>query len=822
MDLPWERLGLGRFAVLSRGSPLLFVRGEPHPRAKVTQAEGIPLVAWGPPEGAGTADAIDLELLARVLVPTLADHTLESLCHRYGISLQSGRECEAIGALFVFLLAQGLSFQPELLSLLSRLLPAATGGLLDRLVPLAVGRPSAAEAPQKRGEAAATSIEEAFSEGGAIAEGLAAFEDRPGQKEMATLVAYTFTGGGALAVEAGPGIGKTFAYLVPAILHLRADRAARLVVSTRTKPLQEQLYNKDLPFLTSRLDPDLAVALLKGRENYACLRRWEVVLGEVLGGLERDLLPSLAPFASWLFRTETGDIEECSAFLADPNSSSLWPRLRDDPQRCLGPMCPFVEDCFSFAARRRAQGASLVVVNHSLLLADRRAGGEILGNYSYLVVDEAHALEGATRQAFTLTLTHASLDALLLEVAPPAGRQSGWIAALAPDEGTFGRVHELVLALRDMNGRLFSTLDRVLPTEVRGRTPPLSGLRAQVEPLGRTLELLRAALEEIAEGLPEPEGRREGERLVAGLDEVTSVLASLFDPGAENTVRWYERTDDGIALHASPIEVAPILAEALFPRLDGIVLTSATLSSNDGFAYLRGALGLDAAPQPLVCAAVESPFSYEEGMRVYLLDFLPPVDGPEEGYADALASLVGAVAKGTGRKVLVLFTSHRLLRAVHDRIAGRHGVLAQGVHGPKSKVIERFRAKKGGTILLGTDSFWEGVDLPGKDLEILIVTRLPFPVPTDPIFAALEERLEGVGKDPFLELSVPQAILKLRQGIGRLIRTRTDRGAVILTDRRILEKSYGSRFAASLPVPGRRVSDLGDLLLDLEDWFRHP
>lgn len=820
IDLPWDRLGLARFLVGDSHGVLLFADGKPQISRESATADGLPVVTYA--HQGGMDQAIDLELLARTLLPTQADHGLEALCAHYAVPITATAEREAIGALLGHLLAEALSFPPDLLSILSELLPQATGGLVGRLVPLA--RPAEHKASSREAtEVPATSVEDALGPGGAVAFGLETYEDRPGQRNMAGAIDGILAHGGTLAVEAGPGTGKTFAYLVPAILHLRSNPADRLVVSTRTKQLQEQLFQSDLPFLVSRLYPPLSVALLKGRENYACLRRWEVVLGETAHGLEKGLLTALAPFASWLFRTETGDIEENAAFFKDESAPALWARLRDHPRHCPGPLCPFVQDCFSFAARRRAREASLVVVNHSLLLADLRSGREILGDYPYLVIDEAHSFEGATRQAFTSTLAKETLEVLLAEMESPVGhRASGWLARLllAEDDSSVQRAKASVTAVRAMNSHLFAALEAALPNEARGRTPSLDAIRPQADRLAQSMAELGLAIEEAGEAAANEECRSEGDRLVAELTVARDLLVSLFEPETENATHWFERTDGEASLHVSPVEVAPILASALYPDLEGLVLTSATLSSGDAFAYLRESVGLESSPGPLTCTVVEGPFSYDQCMRIYVPGFLPPVDGREDDYADSLSSLVSALAETTERKTLVLFTAHRLLRAVRDRLGGQRAVLAQGFDGPHSKLIEQFRAAEGGTILLGTDSFWEGIDLPGEDLEVLIITRLPFPVPTDPLLAALGERMECLGRDPFLDLALPQAILKLRQGVGRLVRRRTDRGAVILTDRRVLSRSYGGYFTRSLPVPSRGVDTLAELLSDLDEWFR--
>jgi ATP-dependent DNA helicase DinG len=820
MELPWGELGLSKFLALDSHGTLLFVDGESRPEARAEPGEELPCVSYTVEED--NARVIDLRLISRVLLPTLPEHTVKSLCAHYKIPHHTERE--ATGTLFAFLIAEALALDRDLISLLSQLLPAPSGELLAHMVPLVKrGNPPAHHeaVPKELHAGPGTSVEEVLS-GEIIGKGLIAFEDRIGQKEMAKLVSRTFEEGGTLVVEAGSGTGKTFAYLIPALLYLRSHDTAHLVVSTRTKQLQEQLYTKDLPFLISCLSPNLKVALLKGRENYICLRRWQLVLGEITQGLERDLFPVLAPLVTWLFKTKTGDIEENSVFLADPQARALWPRLRDDPRHCLGTICPFFDDCFSIAARRRAKGANLVVVNHSLLLADLKADQGILGDYQYLVVDEAHALEGATRQAFTSTLTQRTLDGLLAEIEPPARRQmGGWIARLSRPRADkqIARVRELAGVLRVINARLFTGLADCLALKRRGPTPLVDDLYPEVERILRTLKELQSAIEKIGEAVDELEARREADGLIAEIEAVVALFAALFGPLEENTVHWYERMNEGVVLHSSPLEVATSLKEALYPKLKGLVLTSATLSLGGGFSYLRESLGLADAPREVTYTTVECPFSLNERMRLYLAEFLPPVDGPNEVYAKAIASLVSQVARETKRKVLVLFTSYLLLRAVHARIERDLHVVAQGIDGPRSKVIEQFRESDGGAILLGTDSFWEGVDLPGKDLEVLVITRLPFPVPTDPVLCALGERLAHEGRDPFLRLSVPLAILKLRQGAGRLIRTRNDRGVIIITDHRILHKSYGHLFTTSLPVTGRKMSSLRELLLDLHSWF---
>lgn len=823
MHLPWKELGLSRFVVQDSSEKLLFVDGKTQLGKELDAAKGLVSIVYDEGE---TPRAINLRLLAKVFLPTLPDHSLSSLCAYYHIPLEQLHRKEAIGTLFAFLIEEGLRLNPEVISLLGHLLPPSTGELVRHLLPLAEAvETKTEEEPLRPTQAPVISTKEALSSNGVIAQQLPGFEIRPAQQKMASLVAQVFEQGGTLAAEAGAGTGKTFAYLVPALLHLRVDSEERLVISTRTKQLQEQLFLKDLPFLISQLNPQLKVALLKGRENYLCLRRFETMLVEVIEGLEQHVGPLFALLVNWRFQTGTGDIEENGAFLCDSGWRALWARLHDDPRHCPGPDCPFFGDCFSFAARRHAREADLVVVNHSLLLADLQAGGGILGGYKYLVVDEAHALERAVRQAFTTTLTWYTLDDLTARIERVKGRGSASFIhnlSLSKDDKRVVRLREFVSTLRAANTHLFSSLDTHFADEGRGRLPGMDEFRPLVKQVVSTIDRLKEVLEQIGEALADPEKKHEAEGLTLEAEADSSLFQTLFGPPKENHVHWYERRERGIALRDSPLEIAGFLQEPLYPRLAGLILTSATLSLEGRFSYLGKTLGLDAAPKDVNYALLESPCSDNGRMSIYFPEFLPPVDGLIENYADAISSLVSAIVATMKRKVLVLFTSYSLLRAVEQRISEAVVVLSQEPDAPRSKLLEQFRGIKGGAVLLGTDSFWEGVDLPGAELEILVITRLPFPVPTDPVFLAMTERLRERGEDPFINLAIPQALLKLRQGTGRLIRKRTDRGSVIITDSRVFRKRYGQFFAACLPISGKRVRTQDELLANLRSWFSCP
>jgi len=814
MALPWKGIGLARVLVIADGGASLFVEGHLS-KSSTEEEEGIPRVAY-----VGDTETLDLRLLARTLHPTLPGHSLPKLCKHYGIA--DGDDPEILFSLFSFLIEGFLKLSPELLTLLAQVLSPPNSDFIRRMIGFARPQEKATGKRVPPTSPPKLSLDQVLAPDGPLARDLPGFELRFGQAEMSERVLNVLENGGTAVVEAGPGTGKTFAYLIPALIHLRDHDGTRVVLSTRTKQLQEQVFHKDLPFLSQRILPSVQVSLLKGRRNYVCLRRWQIVLGELIEGLERDLLTCLAPVARWLFATDTGDIEENAAFLSDPQAKLLWRRMYDDPHRCLGQSCPFYDDCFSIAARRRARKADLVVVNHSLLLADQQIDQGILGDYECLIVDEAHAMEPAARQAFTVSLSVHSVDSLLRAIEHPLGRRTGgWLARLpyARTDARIRKVRDLLNTLHGANTALFSSIARGL-ARGRGRAPVLSPFEKQMSEIVRELGTLTRSLESLADAAETPEIEHEANGLIAEGEEIVIAFHKLFSPPDENSVHWYEFINDEPYLHTSPLSVAPFLEKSLYPRIESLVLTSATLSQAGDFTYLDEALGLSESPGEKEQAIVAGPFSYEHEMKLLIPEFLPPVTDTE-AYASVLAKCVEQIANKIGHKTLILFTSYKLLRAVHDTLDGNVLVLAQGIDGPRSKLIERFKESEGSTVLLGTDSFWEGVDLPGDALEVLIITRLPFPVPTDPVFSALADKMAKLGKDPFSDLSIPRAILKLRQGVGRLIRTTSDHGVVIITDQRILRKSYGKLFTAALPVEGERVASLENLISEVTTWL-HP
>jgi len=828
MAVPWAALQLSQFRISADAETLLYVDGLLS--NSTLPADDIPTIVYS--DGSESVDRgtsiIDLELVARALYPTLDRHDLSSVCAHHGLADTYG--VAAVGHLFAAFLRDALRLDRELIALLSQLLPESTGELFGRI--LLHASPPAGEtgdsdtvkpidAPGRAAGGVQHTVEEVLGRDGVISQALPGYEFRSGQVKMADLVDGTFHSGGALVAEVGPGTGKTFAYLVPALLYLEEVPAARMIISTRTKQLQEQLFAKDLPFLVAKIAPAMGTALLKGRENYICKRRWQLLITELSGSLESDRLVLLAPLARWLLETKTGDIEENSAFLSNPSARRLWGRLCDSAQHCVGGVCPYESDCYSIRARRRARKASLVVVNHSLLLGDLVANGQVLGSYSHLIIDEAHALEAAARVTFSSILSQRTVDRLADELAPRRGGRLGWLQRLSMPQGDSDVVaaSERVASLRRRVAELFAELGGTLPQDRRGT---LGGLVDHGAPTSETMAALlqlEGSLEALCERIDEPELIREAEGHLTAARDLRTVAEKLNLPASESEVHWYERSRDSISLHVTPLEVGPILSENLYRNLEGIVLTSATISLGESFEFFSHAIGLDSAYDEVSTCVIGSPFAYEERMKICLPAFLPMLVEDSEGHAVELARLLTELVKRLGRKTLVLFTSYSLLEAVRERVDGSVDVLAQAVDGSRTNLVDRFQSHRGGILLLGTDSFWEGLDLPGDALELLIITRLPFAVPTDPIQAALGKRYVESGRDAFLDLALPQAVLKLRQGIGRLIRTEQDRGVVLLTDHRITSKRYGGYFRAALPVPIETHEDTGALIEALAAWY---
>lgn len=637
------------------------------------------------------------------------------------------------------------------------------------------------------------SVDDILGTDGALAAASSGFEPREGQRALARAVASVFAEGGVLLAEAGTGTGKTLAYLAAAVATGR-----RVVVSTATRTLQDQIVRKDVPRLQAAVGADVVAAVLKGRSNYLCLWRLEpfrLLPGDGLRGTARTRL------LRWAEETTSGDRAEHDAL---PEDHPVWDRLTTTSETCLGGRCPHYARCFVTRARGAAEAADLVVVNHHLYFGDaaiRAAGGALLPEHDAVVFDEAHAVPEIAAQFFGAQVSTQRLSGFLADLeaalgaAPPTFEAGGGVRTAAL--GVAGAAEALFGALRG------------------GAAPPRDSTRLPfgadaLTPAIRDAHLaLDATLLEVFDGL-DGAGDSPGTEALGLLRARAGVLRDdlerLLEPSTPGWVFFRDVRPTGVSLSGQPIEPAEPLRRHVLPAAEAVVFTSATLTVGGGFDYLRARLGLEENEfdgRPVTTAAFESPFDYAAQARLYLPAGLPLPDAPE--FTEVLVGHVRALTALTRGRAFVLFTSHRGLDAAHARLRDADApggpfpfpLLRQG-EAPRTALIERFRETPG-AVLLGTATFWEGVDVAGDALSLVIIDKLPFESPGDPVLQARLERCRERGGNPFMELQVPAAALALAQGFGRLIRTRTDRGIVAVLDPRLTSRPYGRRMLAGLP-----------------------
>ena len=606
----------------------------------------------------------------------------------------------------------------------------------------------------------------------------AEYEYRPAQLEMAELVHDAFESHHHAIVEAGTGTGKTLAYLIPAICSGR-----RVVISTATKSLQEQLYQKDIPFLQKHFAPNLKVAVMKGRSNFLCISKLQHMQDQaLLKGMEE--LDAFRQIKDWAKVTETGDRAELT-FL--PDESELWGRLDAKRDTCTGKKCPSFNPCFVTGMHQRAKEADLIIVNHHLFFADLALKqddfGSILPEYSAVVFDEAHEMEDVASDYFgrqisnfrfeelardadqTLRLVHQGTPSLLRKTQRIRERSRSFFELFPPREGRFSFSQGEREAFLEQNREAYEALASSL----------------------KSMETEFAALAQKPEELV---------RVARRSFELRQELAFLFESNERNFVYWYERRNKGVFLTATPIDVSQILRERLFEQFDTVVLTSATLTVGGRFDYIRQRLGIDHAKD----RTLPPEFDYRNQALLYLPRKIPDVR--DAGFPAMAAEEIVRLLELSRGRAFCLFTSYAQMKELFERARSRVSfpLLLQGT-APRSVLLERFKNTEA-AVLFATASFWQGVDVPGERLSCVIVDRLPFAVPSDPIVAARVQALQEDGRNPFAELQVPQAVLALKQGFGRLIRTKTDHGILAVLDTRIQRMPYGKIFLESLPCYG--------------------
>jgi ATP-dependent DNA helicase DinG len=684
--------------------------------------------------------------------------------------------------------------------------------------------------------------------GGPFSQYFETFEQRPEQIGMIRAVSDALSYGSHLMIEAGTGVGKSFAYLVPSALFALQNNT-RVVVSTNTINLQDQLIQRDLPNLSQALNLDFRFSVLKGRSNYLCPRRVENMRHS--GPRNAEEMRVLAKIMVWQLNDTSGDRSQLN--LTGPTEREVWTRMSAEDDACTtetcikraGGTCPF------HRAKSASQTAHVLVVNHALLLSDVATGSKVLPEYSHLIIDEGHHLESATTNALSFRLSQFDMDRMMKEV---GGTNAGVLGQLLRETNEtlrpadFGLIQQKVnratdkaFRIEQMNREFFNVLAEFARLQREGQPQSNYAWQSRVLPATRTLpfwdevemawdatgetlrnlltelgEIYKAAAELYADGHDELEDvMGDISNVTRRLTEAEANITGMISKPANGMVYWIEvqPNQNRLSLNAAPLSVASLVEKYLWHEKRSVVLTSATLTTHGEFKYIRNTLGADEADE----MQLGSPYDYESAALLYIASDIPEPN--QNGYQQILDKTIIATAKATGGRMLVLFTSYAALKKTSQAITGPLAreeiyVYEQGDGASPNALLESFKATDR-AVLLGTKSFWEGVDVPGDSLSVVFITKLPFDVPTDPLIAARSEIYE----DSFNQYYLPEAILKFRQGFGRLIRTASDRGVVAILDKRVMTKQYGRLFLESLPPCTARQGPAANLAREAGKWL---
>jgi ATP-dependent DNA helicase DinG len=641
-------------------------------------------------------------------------------------------------------------------------------------------------------------LAEIFGPDGPLARAMPGYGVRSQQVAMASHVAAALEGREKLIVEAGTGTGKTFAYLVPALVS-----GKRVILSTGTRALQDQLFHRDLPAICGAIGRPVRIALLKGRANYLCRHRLDMAEQQAYArGVRREVALALRKVRAWSHTTRKGDIAELPGV---GEQDPVWPWVTSTRENCLGAECPKYEDCYVLAARREAQAADIVVVNHYLLMADlvlkEEGFGDLLPGADAIVIDEAHQLPDIAAQFLGYSVSTRQLAALAKDIAGELLLSQQMATNVdSALSGLDAQVAEVIAASGGADARLEHSQwpERLVES--------LHGLASRSTELATALEPLAG------------EGQGAFHRLRERLTETAERLHALTEDEVEGGVRWAETSARNVSCHYAPVDVASQLAVLMEAQSSAWILTSATLAVGEDFSHYKRRSGLSHAQ----CVRYESPFDFANQALLYLPKGLGDPGSP--GHTGGVIRAALPVLEASGGRAFLLFTSHRALREGAEELRRAWGdkppvpVLVQG-DGSRDQLLRRFR-EAGNAVLLGTGSFWEGVDVKGTALSVVVIDKLPFAAPDDPLLKARLEAIREQGGNPFFDEQVPQAVIALKQGVGRLIRDDADFGVVMICDTRLVTKGYGRAFLASLP-PMKRTRDLDEVTGFLRERLGH-